>query len=42
MEDSFQGPRIGYPVVEFARDIIPLYASSAIVGDRDHVDGFLL
>jgi len=37
MEYPFQGLGIGYPVVEFTRDIIALYASSVAVRGNGHV-----
>ena len=37
MEYPFQGSGISYPVVEFTRHVVALYASSAVVGERDRV-----
>ena len=42
MEYSFQGPGIGYPVVEFARDLISLHASSVVGQGRDYVSNSFL
>ena len=42
MEYSFQGPGIGYPVVEFARDLISLHASSVVGQGRDNVSNSFL
>ena len=39
MKYPFQGPGIGYPVVELTHDIIALYASSIVVRGRVHISG---
>ena len=39
MEYPFQGPGIGYPVVEFTCDIIALYASTVVERGGVHISG---